>query len=69
MSHKILIPFYYTFLAVIDYASSDLVKLTKCILNNDLSIFLIINCTHLLSYQLVELALYWIQQIKYVFVQ
>ena len=38
----ILIPFYYTFLAVIDYASSDLVKLTKCILNNDLSIFLII---------------------------
>ena len=42
MSHVILIPFYYTFLAVIDYASSDLVKLTKCILNNDLSIFLMI---------------------------
>ena len=42
MSHVILIPFYYTFLAVIDYASSDLVKLIKCILNNDLSILLII---------------------------
>ena len=42
MSHNIFIPFYYTLIAVIDNAKSHLVKLTECILNNNLSILLII---------------------------
>ena len=42
MSHNILIPFYHTFIAVIDNAKSQLAKLTECIWINNLSILLTI---------------------------
>ena len=42
MSQNILIPFDHTFIAVIDNAKSLLVKLIECILNNNLSMLLII---------------------------
>ena len=42
MSHNILIPFYYTFISVINNAKSHLVKFAECIIDNNLSILLII---------------------------
>ena len=42
MSHNILILLYHTFIAVIDNPKNNLVKLTECILNINLSILLII---------------------------
>ena len=43
MSHNILIPFYHVFIEVTDNAKSKLVKLIECLLNNNLSILLIID--------------------------
>ena len=42
MSHNIFIPFDHAFLTVIDNAKGHLPKLTECILNNNLSIWMII---------------------------
>ena len=57
MSHNILIPFYHTFIAVID-AKGHLVTLTECILNNDLSILLIIKLYIFITFAVCEVGYY-----------
>ena len=58
MSHTILIQFYHTFIPLTDNAKRHLVKLTECILNNNLSILLIIKLYTFYIFAVCEVGYY-----------